>query len=158
MSDAYDEGAKFLARRMRTTRETRQHLEQKGYEGSDIQEAMDFLTENRALDDGEYAAVYARRSFEKGKSAARIRAELKARGISGSDAEAGLARLFPDDGSRTETEGERARAIAETFLAGAGTPPDSKALAKTGRKLAGLGYDSELIYRILGEYMQRGKP
>ena len=158
MSDAYDEGARFLARRMRTIRETRQHLEQKGFEESDIQEALGFLTENRALDDGEYASVYARRSLEKGKSAARIRMELKARGISSCDAETGLARVFPDDGSRSLSEGKRARAIAETLLSGAGTPPDSKALAKAGRKLAGLGYDSELIYRILGEYMQRGKP
>jgi SOS response regulatory protein OraA/RecX len=66
--------------------------------------------------------------------------------------------VFPDDGSRAETEGERARSIAAALLAGLNAPPDAKALAKAGRKLAGLGYDSELIYRILGEYMQRGKP
>lgn len=158
MSDAYDEGARFLARRMRTARETRQHLAQKGFGDSEIQKAMEFLTENRALDDEEYAAVYARRSLVKGKSTARIRAELKTRGISGPDIEAGLSRILPDDGRRNETEGERARSIAAGLLAGLDSPPDSKALAKAGRKLAGLGYDSELIYRILGEYMQRGKP
>lgn len=158
MSDAYDEGARFLARRMRTVRETRRHLEEKGFSDADIRDTLSALTENKALDDAEYAAVYARQGVGKGKSSARIRTELKARGISATDTDAGLARIYPETGDWTAAEGERARSLAAAILGGNEAAPDSRTLAKAGRKLAGLGYDPELIYKILGEYMQRGKP
>ena len=75
-------------------------------------EAMEWLSEGGALDDAAYAFAYGRNAIEKGKSSARIRAELKARGVETNDIEAGLCQVLPDADAWASAERERAELLA----------------------------------------------
>jgi SOS response regulatory protein OraA/RecX len=106
------------------------------------------------LDDVEYASVYISHRIPKGYTFRRISRELSELGVSKEQSEAGLARFIEEQGyDPTAEELQRGREQARKII---GTPAtnDSKLLAKAGRKLVALGYTSDTVYAILGEYMR----
>jgi len=120
---AYTELIKILARNMYTVKEAREKLSKKGeFCRSVIDEAVEKAISQKYLDDGKYAEIYIKK-YEKTKGAAKIRQELKMRGVEVS--------TFSDN-----TEG--AEKLARKYT-------DKQKLA---RALAYRGYSYDTIHKI----------
>ncbi len=81
--DCREQALKLLSFSDRTEREMRKRLAEKGFDETDIDETLDFLTEYSYIDDRRYAAKYAADSVKlKGHGPGRIRAGLLQKGVS----------------------------------------------------------------------------
>lgn len=145
---ASEEAARYLARRMRTTAETEQHLAEKGYSPEEIREAVALLTELHYLDDAEYARVFFAYSREKYRGRLRIMRELRERGIGGETAEFAWEDFTAEDGRSEEevalTFGRKALALTEHEGA-----PERKDIVKIGKKLEQRGFSQDVIFRVM---------
>jgi regulatory protein len=160
MKTALDVALSYLSRRLLTRIEMVQRLERKGYSPTDIENALERLTEWGYLNDHEYALSYTR-SKQANYSKKRIEAELKSKGIAEEIVDAALQtsylpeqeellcqkearKLWADESRRWENSYQYKKSYArisrEVFLR-----------QKVGQKLLQKGYSLELIYRILGE-------
>ncbi len=72
---------RYLGMRMRTEDESRNYLEEKGYEPDEIQDAITEFLQLGYLDDADYARVYCEYAYGKGRGRIRIAGELKQRGV-----------------------------------------------------------------------------
>ncbi len=154
MDDIREIAARFLANRMKTEHQMMKHLQTKNFADSEIAEILREFEASGYLDDIEYAAVYITHRIPKGYTFRRIGRELAELGISKEQSEAGLARFIEEQGyDPTTQELERGKEQAHKIL-GNTVVADKKQLAKAGRKLMALGYQSDTVYAILGEYMR----
>lgn len=78
---ACEVAARFLAHRMRTVNEMRDHLEEKGFSKSEADAVIEEYEDLGYLDDAEYAKVYVEYACTKKRGRRRIERELKERGI-----------------------------------------------------------------------------
>ncbi|MDG4549110.1 MAG: regulatory protein RecX [Candidatus Contendobacter sp.] len=85
----------LLARREHSRLELRQKLIQRGYPAIQIDPVLDRLVEERLLDEGRYAELYASARADKGYGPLRIARELRERGVSDEQVAASLAALDP---------------------------------------------------------------
>lgn len=149
---AYEESVRYLGMRMRTVRETRSHLREKGYESDEIERVISELKDGHYLDDEHYVMVYAEYAFGKGRGSRRIFAELKEKGI---DTE--IIGNAIEDYKYENGIDERAlaysvaRRVAELDLDGKDRCFDDRLGAKVARRLDSLGFETGMIYGILGE-------
>lgn len=154
MAEIWETASKFLANRMKTKNQLKTHLESKQYPENEITDILSQFEESGYLDDIEYAAVYIAHRIPKGHTYRRIKRELLELGISDDQIEDGLSRFVEEHGyDPTADELQRGKREAEKII-GNQREIDNKLLARTGRKLVSLGYRSETIYAILGEYMR----
>ena len=86
----------LLARREHSRLEQRQKLLQRGYPPAQIDPALDQLIEERLLDEGRYAELYACGRADKGYGPLRIARELRERGVPEDQVAATLATLEDD--------------------------------------------------------------
>jgi len=153
MNDIWDTATRFLANRMKTRSQLEQHLVTKEYPADEISEVLTQLEEYGYLNDANYAAIYISHSVPKGQTLWRIKRELTERGITEANQNAGLEQYMDESGNDPrQDELQRGKLQAEKII-GQQRPVDEKLLAKAGRKLVSLGYRSETIYTILGEFM-----
>ena len=149
-----------LSARMRTEQEIRQFLRQAEYSVDETEAAIAELAGYGYLNDERYCGEYFRYAKTKGKADRRIVQELTVKGIS-----AELARNIIEDlraaeiqdGGEMAEDRDAALAVARKMLRGQwedGKAADDKFLARVGRRLAGLGYDSSVIYDIFGKLKQ----
>lgn len=163
--DCRDTALNYLKHRARSVFEVKSHLLSGGFPEEEINEALRYLQEYRYLDDAEYCSDYIRYGVRKGRGPVRLQRELAEKGI-----EAGLIRRALDESFDRQTEKEAAmkeagklleRAVKASAASGSGPAgetedgcgtgwPDEKTIAGIGRKLASLGYHSEVIYDIIG--------
>ena len=138
-----------LAARERTEKEVLDYLRDAG---CTAEEAAEITAEFKAwgyIDDEKYCRRYYEHARNKGRASARIARELVQKGIS-----AEMCRQVLEDCSEEGTD-DRQSALAvgmkmaqnQTEL---GKPVDQKFLARVGRRLAGLGYDSGTCYYVMG--------
>ena len=156
---AFDAACRKLAARMRTEKEIRLHLKKLGFDDETTEAAVAELKNFRYIDDERYCREYFKYAKAKGKADARIVMELAEKGISRE-----TARNVIEDVRDTEPEYRSDRQLAyETGLKllhkqfEEGKEVDQKFLARVGRRLAGLGYDSGTIYSVLGKLRQDGR-
>lgn len=149
MFNIKDCAIKYLAARPRTEKEVINHLKKKGFENEDIRRANEDLKSLHYIDDAEYAYMYIRYSFEKGRSIHRAKIELKNKGVSAEDTIKGIY-LYEDefDIDITQADEERARNVAAKFLDIADVY-DKKTFDKLGRKLERMGYSYSVISQVL---------
>lgn len=83
----------LLARREHSRLELRQKLIQRGYPPAQIDPVLDRLAEERLLDEGRYAELYASTRADKGYGPLRIARELRERGVPDEQVTASLAAL-----------------------------------------------------------------
>ena len=140
----------YLEHRMRTTKEMRARLLDKGFEESECEETIIWLKESRYLDDASYGCEYLRYGFEKRRSINRIKIELKEKGLSPEDTEQAIF-AYEDEYEVDIMEEEYSRAQAEAKKIIEREGRDEKSRAKAGRRLSSLGYSSSMIYKVLGE-------
>lgn len=145
--DIGETAARYLANRSRTCDEVRRYLRNKGFSEPEIAQQIKEFLELNYLDDLEYCRQYFDYSFRKGKGLKRVRMELEEKGV-----EAETITLAIESYEGEETEEARAKRQAEKVVAG--KEINERLLAKVGRRLTVLGYDSEVIYGIIGSYMR----
>ena len=144
-SNAFDKAAAYLSAQPRTQWEVRKYLKQKKYDTSEIDDAVEKLLEYGYLDDLQYCQSYIRVAADKGKGQKKIRQELEARGIRRETME----EAFPD-----LDEKKRALEVAVKMTRqqlSEGKELDEKFLARAARRLAGLGYTTDVIYFVIGK-------
>lgn len=146
---AADQAAAYLAGRDHTEKELADKLARAGHEPEAIGQALEDLKSWQYLDDQRLGISYAREALARGRGRQRIERELVEKGL---DAAAAAA-AFQEAAAGGESEEERACALARQLLA-RGAPGEEEAFTqaqaqKAGRRLAALGYDSAVIYRVL---------
>ncbi len=149
-----------LSARMRTEWEIRDFLRSAAYPAEEIEAAIAELKDYAYLDDERYCREYFLYAKARGKADARIVRELAQKGISAETARNVIEDLRAEAaGDDDAAADDRAAAIAVgcKMLRNQwddGKPVDDRFLARVGRRLAGLGYDSSTIYDILGKLRQ----
>lgn len=167
-ADAFDRAAAWLAIRPRTEWEVRKYLKQKEYSQSEIDDAIKKLLEYRYVDDRQYCQSYIRMAAAKGKGRRRMENDLAARGIGRSVIEDAFSWIeesgeikgeeLNDHNARPDAvpldEKKRALTVAVKMTRQqleSGKSLDEKYFARVARRLAGLGYTTDVIYFVIGK-------
>ena len=149
-----------LAARMRTEQEIRDFLRRAEYNAEETEAAVKELKSYGYLNDERYCGEYFRYAKARGKADRRIVQELVQKGIDAETARNVMEDLRDEAAAAgDERPDDRAAAlmIGRKMLRGQredGKKADDKFLARVGRRLAGLGYDSRVIYDVLGKLRQ----
>lgn len=148
--------------RMRSSRELSTALRDLGYDEEEIRDVMEELENFGYIDDMRFSEEFIRSSARKNKSSSGILRSLKEKGISSEMAEAAMENYLNGEGeesSRRSFDRERAlqagMKMAEEQIS-RGKETDERFLAKVGRRLTGLGYDSSTCYYVIGRIKEKG--
>jgi regulatory protein len=146
---ARDTALAFLAHRPRSRGETQRRLHSAGFPGAVIRACLDQLAAERLLDDDALADAFVRgRLHARPRGAARLRDELRGRGVDREVADAAVARGFADVGTSDEAI---AVEVALDWLAGRG--------ARNRDALASARFGDErdaALRRLVGFLKRRG--
>lgn len=148
--DCHDTALSHLEHRARSAFELKAHLKSKGFQEQEIEEELEYLKELRYVDDARYCEDFIRYGMGKGRGPTRLQFELKEKGI-----DMDLVRQTIEENFDRQSEKEAAMKEAKKILP-PGIDPDEKILAKIGRKLASLGYHTDIIYDIIGQLRKSG--
>ena len=149
-----------LSARMRTEQEIRDFLRSAEYPAEEIEATIAELKSYGYLHDERYCREYFLYAKARGKADARIVRELAQKGISTETARNVIEDLraeAAEDDDRAVDDRAAALAVGRKMLRNQwddGKTADDRFLARVGRRLAGLGYDSSTIYDILGKLRQ----
>lgn len=130
---ALEKAAAFISDRAYSSDELKKKLIGKGYSSEDAQDAVNLLMQRGYLSDEDYAESLIKKLEIQGKGALKIRQELRKRGIDIS----------------YEADDELTRALTQAEKLWESSAKDEKAKAKIMRRLASLGYESHVIYRVI---------
>ncbi len=151
-----DAAMDYIRFRERSMLEIRKHLKEKAYSPEEIEEAMEFLVDCNLASDRRYCESYLRRGLEKGKGPVRLRRELMEKGVSEELVREGLEEFLDKDQERSRAM-EKARKVlgldgfGTTFGEEEPAPRiEERDLARAARRLASLGYRSEVVYDVIG--------
>jgi len=138
-----ESAAGMIGRRALSKKELKDRLVRKGADKEDAQKAADWLEEIGAVDDANYAGVIVRHYASRGYGSARVKEELRRRGVDRALWEEALAEL---------PEGREAIAA---YLAKRrpGDLGDPKELKRVTDSLARRGFSWSDIRAALGEYL-----
>ena len=158
---ARERALKKLSTRERTEKEILDFLCGEGCTSVESKEIVAEFKEWGYLDDERYCRRYFEYGRSKGKAAARIIRELVQKGISADKARDVLSDMNEEsDGGKWEDDKCAALSVGMRMAANqadSGKPSDEKFLARVGRRLAGLGYDSGTCYYVIGKIRDYGK-
>jgi len=144
---AIADAGRMLAARMMTRKQLTEKLLERGHDPDDAAFAADSMEQLRAIDDLEYAHQYVRSRSASGYGAARIRRELKQRGVDEELIERALESLDP--------EYDESGMIEKYILSRARSfPIDRREASKISGALARKGFSWEDIYPILRKYTE----
>lgn len=154
--DIRDAALRYLEHRMRTMKEMKKKLREKGFGEDEISETTEWLLQSGYINDVDYGSEYIRYGFEKGRSINRIKIELKEKGLSSEDIEKAVY-AYEDEYEIDIIKEEYERALSQGRKIAISNGTDEKALAKMGRRLSSLGYQSSIIYKVIGFYRESGQ-
>ncbi|MEG0829712.1 MAG: regulatory protein RecX [Anaerovoracaceae bacterium] len=146
--DIRDRALNYLANRSRTAKEMVDHLKAKGFPMEEIEPTLEFLKDFSYIDDSDYCRQYFDYAFGKGRGIQRVKQELVNKGV-----DSQIIAIAIEDYESETTELQRAKKQAAKLIANGETVED-KLLAKMGRKLTALGYTTDVVYKVVGEYMR----
>lgn len=126
-----------LARKDYGLSELRRKLEDKGYAKAQVEEVLAGLSAEGLISDSRYAEVFVRQHAAKGHGPARIRADLRSRGVPADSIQAALAN------SDIDWAALASRVRAKRF--GTKPPRNGPERAKQGRFLQYRGFDSDHV-------------
>lgn len=145
---------RYLTNRSRTEGEMRKHLKAKGFDDEEIKETIEELKTFRYIDDSRYCGEYFRYAFGKGKGKRKVFSELREKGVDSETIEIAFEDYEAEEGlderARAFEEAEKVLRLANIDVE-AGDEVTEKVLARIGRKLQSKGYDSGVIYSVIGE-------
>ena len=140
----------YLASRMRTVREIRVRLTDKGYDAAETEAAVRELAELGYLDDYAYALRYYEYSREKRRGSLRAMRELLEKGV---DAE--TAQNAREDFLYSNKVDEFSDAMSLALRYAEGRLIDDKLIAGTARKLESRGFEKRDIIRVIEELRRK---
>lgn len=117
--------------------ELQRKLEEKGYAKPQVQEVLAGLSAEGLISDARFAEVFVRQHASKGHGPARIRADLRARGVAGDQIQSALSSADVDWAELAS------RVRAKRF--GTKVPRTGSERAKQGRFLQYRGFDSDHV-------------
>jgi len=142
---AYVDGLKMLARRELSESQIRQRLARKGHSESDIDEAVERLRGERAIDDARVAAAIARTETSlRRRGKLRVRMQIQRAGI-GKD----LAKRAVDEVFSEIDDDELIEASLRKRLRDRETIADDREFHRLYRYLVGQGFETDKIMRAL---------
>lgn len=141
-SVAFGKAVDYLARAMKTTKQTRDYLTKKGYAPDVVDYVIDKLKGYKYLDDEAYARLYAEQS-KSHKGERRIKQELLNKGISHTEV---------DDQVQIDTDDqlESATALAQKYLKNKAR--DIKTMQKLQRFLLYRGFDFDVVNSVIRNF------
>ncbi|HET7588264.1 MAG TPA: regulatory protein RecX [Gammaproteobacteria bacterium] len=144
-SDAtpYDIAVGLLARREHSRTELQRKLMQRGCEAAAIDDALDTLERERLLSDARFAEQFVRSRVERGAGPAKIRSDLRQRGVADSIADAALEDYAAD--WRQRIQEVRRKRFGEPL------PDEYRERARQARFLQSRGFTADQIGRVLDE-------
>ncbi|MBI2218088.1 MAG: regulatory protein RecX [Candidatus Rokubacteria bacterium] len=145
MTAARAVAVELLARRPWTCAELTTRLRRRGAPGEVAATVVRDLTARGYLDDGAFARRWVEQRASRGYGAARLRNELRARGVAPSLVEAALAEL----GGETVTEA--ARAAARRRLPALSRAPARRVAARLRDHLMRRGFPASVVSRVIRE-------
>lgn len=162
--DCRDTALSFLEHRDRSMKEVKAHLKSKGFGDNEIEEELKTLEELHYLDDERYCENHIRYGKNKGRGPVRLRMELAEKGIGFELIQDALREHFgrQEEKEAAMKEAEKLLRTSRSSLEGSegrsgeeeeeqAQRPDEKTVAKIGRKLASLGYSTDVIYDVIGK-------
>lgn len=144
---------KYIEHREKTVLEMQNHLLDKGFKMEEIKDTIEYLLESKYLDDLRYCEEYVRYALGKRRGMKRIKKELTLAGINEFDLMDGIAAYEDSEAVDCDILQKEAALIEADKIVGT-KKIDDKLIAKVGRRLTSLGYDSDIIYEIVGRYMR----
>ena len=151
MSTAYLDGLKMLARRELSEAQVRQRLARKQHDADAIDEAIARLRAERAIDDTRVAEAIARTETSiRRPGKLRVRMQIERAGIGKAIAKDAVDAVFDaiDDDALIE-------ASLQKRLRGRDTIADDREFQRLYRYLAGQGFESERIVKLLSARRRR---
>ena len=151
MSSAYLDGLKMLARRDLSEAQVRQRLVRKQHDADAIDEAVARLRAERAIDDARVAEAIARTETSiRRRGKLRVRMQIERAGITKAVAKQAVDAVFDtiDDDALIE-------ASLHKRLRGRDTIADDREFQRLYRYLAGQGFESERIVKLLSARRRR---
>jgi regulatory protein len=147
--DALNRAVRLLAIRPRSRREVERALQLRGCLPDTVEMVIYKLEKEKLLDDAEFASVWAQARSRLGIGRARIRQELRMKGVDSATAETALT------GLDSEAEDQQTLAVAEKLLRRyhSLTPSDAIRKALPGMQRRGYAYGD--AYRALKAVMAR---
>ncbi|MDD3170129.1 MAG: regulatory protein RecX [Eubacteriales bacterium] len=143
--NCHETALRYLEHRERSEYEVRTHLVSKGFLESEIEEEMNDLKGLHYVDDVRYCGDYIRYGMGKGRGPVRLQLELKEKGIDTGLIRDALAESF-DRMSEKDAAMKEARKLLNQVK-----EMDEKTIARIGRKLASLGYHTDVTYDVIGQ-------
>jgi regulatory protein len=148
---AYIDGLKMLARRELSESQIRQRLARKGHSESDIDEAVERLRGERAIDDARVAEAIARTETSiRRRGKLRVRMQIQRAGI-----DKDIARHAVDEVFSGIDDDELIEASLRKRLRGRDTIADDREFQRLYRYLIGQGFESDRVMRTLSSRRRR---
>ncbi|MCM1043627.1 MAG: RecX family transcriptional regulator [Corallococcus sp.] len=142
VSAAFGKAADYLSRAMKTSRQMRDYLTQKGFAPKVVEETLAKLKGYRYIDDDVYARLYIEQNSAS-KGARRLKNELLQKGLSLVKAEE-YSQTFAD------CDYGNAKRLAEKYMRG--KQRDLKSLSGLQRYLLSRGYGYDVVNSLISEY------
>ncbi|HET6724397.1 MAG TPA: regulatory protein RecX [Gammaproteobacteria bacterium] len=139
----YDIAVGLLARREHSRGELQRKLTQRGCDAADVDEALGTLERERLLSDVRFAEQFVRSRVERGAGPAKIRANLRQRGVADSIVDEALEDYAAD--WRRRIQEVRRKRFGESL------PDDYRERARQARFLQSRGFTAEQIGQVLNE-------
>lgn len=160
--DCHDTAVSYLEHRERSAHEVKSHLISKGFHEAEIEKELQYLQVLHYVDDARYCRSYISYGTGKGRGPVRLQFELAEKGIDPATIQEALEACFDRSTEKAAALKEAKKLLNRNRDAGFGldsgededdtdepSAPDEKTVAKIGRKLASLGYHTDVIYDII---------
>lgn len=148
---------KKLSRKSLTVKELREYLQKRGYEAEEIDSVVSAMLEYGYLNDAGFACEFLIYDLGRGRSLKKAFYDLRAKGVSEADIEAGYNEYLDEFGEPDEHE--TALREADKVLVSAEIEPGceipEKIQGRIARRLFTRGFSQSMIYEILAELRNR---
>ena len=142
---AYLEGLKLLARRELSEAQVRQRLRRRGHAPADIDQAVQRLLNEQAIDDARVAGAIARTETSlRGRGRRRVRMQIERAGIAPAQAERALDDAFAEVDADALLE-----AALDKRMRGRAKISDDRELQRLYRYLVGQGFEPDRVLQAL---------
>lgn len=148
--------ARKLSRKSMSVKELRDYLTKREYDKEEIDRVIADMLDFGYLNDARFACEFLIYDLERGRSRKKAFYDLKQKGVSEEDIEAGYNEYLDEYGEPDEHETayrEALKVLRAADMEPGGIPPDSldKIQGRIARRLFTRGFSQSLIYEILTE-------
>lgn len=158
---------RYISLQAKTEGQVEDYLKRNNFDSEYITHTIDFLREYNYVNDKEYCITYYKEASMKGKARKRIEQELMRRKVKNNVIKDAFDEFESEDNEEYRvfldeagSDKERALVIGRKMLKQqieVGKEADKNFMAKVGRRLMSLGYESQILYSVIGTLMKEAK-